>query len=64
MFGWLLVIVFVVLVFSAHKLPALKGDLKELADKGLEAAKKGKEKAEAKIAEVKKNKENKANKEK
>ena len=64
MFGWLLVIVFVVLIFSAHKLPALKGDLKELADKGLEVAKKGKEKAEAKIAEVKKNKENKTNKDK
>jgi len=63
MFGWLLVIVFVVIVFSAHKLPALKEDLKELADRGLEAAKKGKEKAEAKIAEAKKNKENKSKKE-
>ena len=63
MFGWLLVIVFVVVVFSAHKLPAFKEDLKELAGKGVEAAKKGKEKAEAKIAEVKKNKENKSKKE-
>ena len=63
MFGWLLVIILVAVIFSAHKLPALKGDLKELADKGLQAAKKGKEKAEAKIAEVKRNKEQKANKE-
>ena len=63
MLEWLLVIIFVVVIFSAHKLPALKGDLKELADKGLEVAKKGKEKAEAKIAEVKKNKENKSKKE-
>lgn len=52
MFCWLLIILFVVLIFSAHKLPALKGDL-------MEAAKKGKEKAEAKLAEVKKNRENK-----
>lgn len=64
MLGWLLVIIFVVVIFSAHKLPALKDDLKELADKGLEAAKKSKEKAEAKIAEAKKNRENKAKKEK
>lgn len=63
MLEWLLVIIFVVVIFSAHKLPALKGDLKELADKGLEVAKKGKERAEAKIAEVKKNKENKSKKE-
>lgn len=63
MLEWLLVIIFVVVIFSAHKLPALKGDLKELADKGLEVAKKGKERAEAKIAEVKKNKENKSRKE-
>ena len=62
MLGWLLVVVFVVLIFSAHKLPALKSDLKELADKGIEVAKKGKEKAEAKIAEAKKKKENKAKK--
>ena len=59
MFCWLLIILFVVLIFSAHKLPALKGDLKELADKGLEAAKRGKEKAEAKLSEAKKNRENK-----
>ena len=63
MLEWLLVIVFVVVIFSAHKLPALKGDFKELVDKGLEAAKKGKEKAESKIAEAKKNKENKSKKE-
>ncbi len=54
MFSWLVVIVFVVVIFSAHKLPAWKEDLKLLADKGVEAAKKGKEKAEAKINEVKK----------
>ncbi len=59
MFCWLLIVIFVALIFSAHKLPALKGELKELADKGLEAAKKGKEKAEAKFAEAKKNRENK-----
>ena len=63
MLSWLLVIIFVVVIFSAHKLPALKGDLKELADRGIEAAKKGKEKAEAKLAEVKKNKEHKSKKE-
>ena len=63
MLSWLLVIIFVVVIFSAHKLPALKGDLKELADRGIEAAKKGKERAEAKLAEVKKNKENKSKKE-
>ena len=64
MLGWLLVIIFVAVIFSAHKLPALKSDIKELADRGIEAAKKGKEKAEAKIAEVKRNKENKAKKDK
>lgn len=63
MFSWLLVIIFVVVIFSAHKLPALKDDFKELADRGLEAAKKGKEKAEAKLQEAKKNRENKAKKE-
>lgn len=63
MLEWLLVIILVAVIFSAHKLPALKGDLKELADKGLEVAKKGKERAEAKIAEVKKNKEKKSKKE-
>jgi|GEM_PF-3635585 len=60
MFGWLLVIVFVAVIFSAHKLPALKNDLKEIADKGLEVAKKSKQKAEEKIAEAKKNRENKS----
>jgi len=60
MLGWLLVVIFVVVIFSAHKLPAVKEDLKELADKGIEAAKKGKQKAEEKIAEAKKNKENKS----
>ncbi|MBP5615005.1 MAG: hypothetical protein J6X42_00400 [Alphaproteobacteria bacterium] len=49
MLGWLLVIIVVAVIFSAHKLPAFKGDLKVLADKGLAAAKKGKEKAEEKI---------------
>ena len=34
MFCWLLIVIFVALIFSAHKLPALKGELKELADKG------------------------------
>jgi len=62
MLTWLLIIICVILIFSADKLPALKSDLKELADKGLEAAKKGKEKAEAKLNEVKKNKENKSKK--
>ncbi|HCU59271.1 MAG TPA: twin-arginine translocase subunit TatA [Alphaproteobacteria bacterium] len=61
---WLLIIIAVIVIFSADKLPALKGDLKELADKGIEAAKKGKEKAEAKLNEVKKNKENKSKKDK
>ena len=60
MLGWLLVVIFVVVIFSAHKLPAVKDDLKGLADKGIEAAKKGKQKAEEKIAEAKKNKENKS----
>jgi len=63
MLGWLLVIVLVVVIFSAHKLPALKEDLKGLSEKGLNMAKKGKEKAEAKIAEAKKKKEEKAAKE-
>ena len=52
-----------VVIFSAHKLPALRDDIKDLAGKGLEAAKKSKEKAEAKIAEAKKNRENKSKKE-
>jgi len=55
MFGWFLVIVFVVAVFSAHKFPAIKEELKVLKDKSIEVAKSGKEKAEKKIAEVKKN---------
>lgn len=53
MLGWLLVIIVVAVIFSAHKLPAVKGDLKALADKGLEAAKKSKEKAEEKIKAAK-----------
>lgn len=56
MFGWFLVIVLVVAVFSAHKFPAWKEDLKDLSAKGSEALKKGKEAAEKKIAEVQKNK--------
>ncbi|MBR2299995.1 MAG: hypothetical protein IJ870_05430 [Alphaproteobacteria bacterium] len=56
MLTWLLIIVAVIAIFSADQLPALKSDLKELADKGLEVAKKGKEKAESKLNEVKKNK--------
>lgn len=59
MFGWFLVIVLVVAVFSAHKLPALKENIKTLTDKGIEAAKKGKEKAEEKLKEVKEKKNNK-----
>ncbi len=55
MFGWLLVIILVAAIFSAHKLPAFKEELKNLADKGIEAAKNSKEKAEKKIAEAKKN---------
>lgn len=53
MLGWLLVIVCVILIFQAHKLPSFKNDLKNLADKGMEAAKKGKEKTEQKLAELK-----------
>jgi len=64
MFYWLLIIIFVVLIFQADKLPALKSDLKDLAGKGIEAAKRGKEKAEAKFAEAKKNKQNKSKKNK
>ena len=54
MFGWFLVIVLVVAVFSAHKFPAFKEEIKALTQKGIEAAKSGKEKAEKKIAEAKK----------
>ncbi len=53
MLEWLLVIICVVLIFQAHKLPSVKNDLKDLAGKGLEAAKKGKEKTEKKLAELK-----------
>lgn len=59
MFEWLLVIIGVILIFEAHKLPSVKNDLKNLADKGMEAAKKGKEKTEQKLAELKKEKEKK-----
>ena len=59
MFGWFLVIVLVVAVFSAHKFPALQENVKTLTNKGMEIAKKSKEKAEEKIKEVKQKKEKK-----
>ena len=63
MFTWLLVIIIVVLIFNADKMPAWKKDLKKLSQQGWEMAKKGTAKAQAKIAEAKKNKEAKEKKE-
>lgn len=51
--GWFLVIVLVVAVFSADRLPDFVQSLKEKAAEGAEAVKKGKKEMEEKIAQVK-----------
>ncbi len=53
MLGWILVIVLVVAIFNADKLPELRKTLEAKTQEGLEAVKKGQKKAQEKIAQVK-----------
>ena len=53
MLGWLLVIVVVVAIFNADKLPELKKALEAKTKEGVEAVKKGQQKAQEKLAQVK-----------
>ncbi len=57
--SWVLVIVLVVAIFSADKLPDLKKFIEKSTKDGLEAAKKGAKNVEEKIAKVKAEKEKK-----
>ncbi len=57
--SWVLVIVLVVVIFQADKLPELKKFLEKSAKGGLDAAKKGAKNVEEKIAKVKAEKEKK-----
>ncbi|MBQ7303387.1 MAG: hypothetical protein IJW75_00510 [Alphaproteobacteria bacterium] len=53
MLGWILVIVLVVAIFNADKLPELRKTLEAKTQEGLEAVKKGQKIAQEKIAQVK-----------
>ncbi|MBE6451167.1 MAG: hypothetical protein E7016_04300 [Alphaproteobacteria bacterium] len=53
MFGWLLVIILVVAIFNADKLPNLKKTIEEKTKEGVAAVKKGQQKAQEKLAQVK-----------
>ena len=57
--SWVLVIVLVVAIFSADKLPDLKKFIEKSTKDGLEAAKKGAKNVEEKIAKAKAEKEKK-----
>ena len=59
--GWILTIVFVLAIFNAEKLPALKQLMEEKFKDSLDAAKKGSEIAKDKIKQVKTDIENKKN---
>lgn len=48
--GWFLVVVFVVLVFSADRLPEWKKSLEVIAKDGVDAVKKGTKTAQEKIS--------------
>ena len=53
MLGWLLVIILVVAIFNADKLPDLKKAIETKTKEGVEAIKKGQQKAQEKLAQVK-----------
>ncbi|MBQ8870954.1 MAG: hypothetical protein IJ019_06230 [Alphaproteobacteria bacterium] len=53
MLGWLLVIILVVAIFNADKLPDLKKLIETKTKEGVEAVKKGQQKAQEKLAQVK-----------
>lgn len=59
MFGWLIVILAVVVIFNADKLPQIKSTIEAKTKEGVEAVKKGAKKAEEKIAQTKAKKEDK-----
>lgn len=53
MFGWLLVIIIVLAIFNAEKLPALRQQMEEKFKNGMVAAKEGSKLAKDKIQKVK-----------
>ena len=57
MLGWLLVIVLVIAIFNAEKLPNLRTAIETKTKEGIEAIKKGQETAKKKIAQAKEAKE-------
>lgn len=59
MFGWLIVILAVVAIFNADKLPQIKSTIEAKTKEGVEAVKKSAKKAEEKIAQTKAKKEDK-----
>lgn len=59
MFGWLIVILAVVVIFNADKLPQIKSTIEAKTKEGVEAVKKSAKKAEEKIAQTKTKKEDK-----
>lgn len=59
MFGWLIVILVVVAIFNADKLPQIKSTIEAKTKEGVEAVKKSAKKAEEKIAQAKTKKEDK-----
>lgn len=59
--GWILTIIFVLAIFNAEKLPALKQLMEEKFKTSVDAAKKGSELAKDKIKQVKTDIENKKN---
>lgn len=63
MFAWILVILVVVAIFEAHRMPELKSAIEAKTKEGVEAVKKGAKKAEEKIAKAKAAKEEKEDKE-
>ena len=60
MFSWLLVIILVVVIFNADKLPEWKKAIEAKTKEGVEAVKKGQQKAQEKLAQVKEAKTKKA----
>ncbi len=59
-FGWFLVIVLVVAIFSADRLPELKQFFEKMSKEGIDAVKKGTKTVEEKIAKAKAEKNKKA----
>lgn len=51
--SWFLIVVAIVAVFNAHRLPEFKQSLEELSKDGLDAVKKGTKAAQDKIVQMK-----------